>query len=95
MLGTYPDRVKEFVVYTGLRAVLFAATLAIVIGIWAGVHHGDVDWLLSLVIAFLLSGIASWILLDGQRMRFAARVEQRAHAAAARFEEMRGSEDDD
>ena len=32
--GTYPDGVKEFWIYTGLRIVLFLASLALVIGVW-------------------------------------------------------------
>ena len=84
---------KEFVIYTGLRVVLFAATLAIVCGLWAAANHGAINWVFAVVIAFLLSGAASLLLLNGQRAKFAARVEERASRAAARFEAMRTDED--
>lgn len=80
-------------IYTGLRVVLFAATMAIVCGVWAAANHGDVNWIFAAVIAFLLSGAASLVLLNGQRAKFAARVEARASRAAARFEAMRSDED--
>jgi mannitol-specific phosphotransferase system IIBC component len=87
--------VKEFVVYTVLRVLLFAATFGIVIGIWAAVGNGrDVNWLYALIIAFLVSGVASYTLLNGQRARFAAHVEDRASKAAQRFEALKGTEDD-
>ena len=37
MVGIYPYLVKEFAVYTLLRLVVFAASLAIVAGIWLAV----------------------------------------------------------
>lgn len=85
--------VKEFVIYTGLRVVLFAATLAIVSGLWAAADHGSINWLYVVVIAFLISGGASLVVLNRQRAKFAARVEERASRAAARFEAMRSDED--
>lgn len=86
---------KEFVVFTGLRALLFAATFGIVAGLWAVAGNGhDVNWLYTVVIAFLVSGIASYSLLNGQRARFAARIEERASKAAQKFEELRSVEDD-
>ena len=33
-MTTYPGGVKEFAVYTGLRIVLFLASLGVVSGIW-------------------------------------------------------------
>jgi len=47
-----------------------------------------------LVLAALASGVASYFLLRHQRERFAARVDARAKAAAARFEQARAKEDE-
>lgn len=84
---------KEFVVYTALRALLFVATVAIVAGIWLALNDGAVNWFYAVVLSFLLSGVASFVLLNGQRARFAQRVEERAARAAARFEDSRAKED--
>lgn len=83
---------KEFVVYTVMRIVVFAATLAIVSGIWMLVA-GSLDWLWTVVIAFLVSGLASYTLLNKQRMAFAERVDARAQRATAAFEALRAKED--
>ena len=86
---------KEFLVYTGLRVLLFAATFGVVVGIWAAVGNGqDVNWFYALIIAFLVSGIASYTLLNRQRAKFAAHVEHRASQAAQKFEALRSIEDD-
>lgn len=83
---------KEFAIYTGLRILLFIASLGVVLGVWllAG-RPGAVVW--AVVVAFLISGIASYFLLDRQRTAFAARVEQRAARATAAFDERRARED--
>jgi hypothetical protein len=81
--------VKEFVVYTLMRLVLFAATFAVVTGTWALAAH-SVPWLPALVIAFVVSGIASYFLLQHQRAAFASKVETRADNA---IERMRSKED--
>jgi hypothetical protein len=86
--------VKEFVVYTALRILLFVASLAIVAGIWL-LLTDEVPLLWVLVLGFALSGIASYFLLNRQRAAFAGRVEERAQKATARFEEMRAREDAD
>jgi hypothetical protein len=86
--------VKEFVVYTVLRILLFVASLAIVAGIWL-LLTDEVPLLWVLVLGFALSGIASYFLLNRQRAAFAGRVEERAQKATARFEEMRAREDAD
>ena len=80
---------KEFVVYTLMRLVLLVATFAIVAGIWALVADGF-PWFPVLVIALAISGIASYFLLNGQRVAFASKVEKRAEAAV---EKMRSKED--
>jgi len=86
--------VKEFVVYTVLRILLFVASLAIVAGIWL-LLSDEVPVVWVLVLGFALSGIASYFLLNRQRAAFARRVEARAERASARFEEMRAREDAD
>lgn len=85
---------KEFVVYTALRILLFVASAAIVAGIWLLVRD-EAPLLWVLVLGFALSGIASYFLLDRQRAAFASRVEARAQRASAAFEEMRAREDVD
>ena len=74
---------KEFVIYTGLRVLLFFACLGIVLGVWM-LATGSVPLLWAVVIAFALSGIASYFLLNRQRDAFAHRVELRAHAVQLR-----------
>jgi hypothetical protein len=85
--------VKEFLVYTGLRILLFVGSLAIVMGVWW--LFGDVNLLWALLIAFVVSGLASWRLLNPHRERLARVVEERAGRAAERFEKARAAEDDD
>lgn len=85
---------KEFIVYTGLRVCLFLASYAIVAGVWVLVSgRNELPILLPLVVAFALSGIASYFLLNRQRAAFARRVEERATRATAKFDEMRARED--
>lgn len=83
---------KEFLVYTGLRLALFVGSFAIILGGWAAVSDQvQVFWVV--VIAFVVSGIGSFFLLNRQREAFARRVETRARAASARIEEMKNKED--
>jgi hypothetical protein len=86
--------VKDFVVYTGLRLVLFLATWAIAMGISLALTD-QASYGLTLLIAFAVSGIGSYFLLRGPREALAQRVEDRAGKASARFEEMRSKEDVD
>jgi membrane protein implicated in regulation of membrane protease activity len=86
--------VKEFVIYTALRILLFVASLAIVAGIWL-LLTDEVPLLWVLIVGFALSGVASYFLLNRQLAAFAGRVEERAQRASARFEEMRAREDAD
>ena len=85
---------KEFVVYTAMRLGLFLATWAIVVGIWLLVS-GSASAGLTFLVALVVSGIASYWVLRRPREAFARRVETRASAATARFEEMRSREDVD
>jgi hypothetical protein len=84
--------VKEFVVYTGLRILLFLATLGVVLGAWVLVAD-EANLLIAVVLAFVVSGIGSYYLLERQRTAFATRVEARAERAAAAFEDRRSKED--
>ncbi len=86
---------KEFVVYTVLRIVLFLASLGVIIGVMALVSGGRFHLFWAVVLAFLVSGIASYFILERQREAFARRVETRAAKAAAAFEERKAREDAD
>jgi type VI protein secretion system component VasK len=92
VVGIYPHLVKEFAVYTLLRLVLLAASFAIVAGIWLAVAD-EVPLLWVLVIAFVLSGVASYFILNRPRERFAQRVDERARRASAAFEARKARED--
>ena len=83
---------KEFVVYTGLRLLLFAATFGIVIGVWLLVAD-KASIFAAVVIGFVVSGVGSYFLLNGQREAFARRVEARAARATKAFDELRAKED--
>ena len=85
---------KEFWIYTLLRVVLFLASLGIVIGVWFLIA-GSVPVLWAVVIAFLMSGMGSYFLLNHQREMLARRVQTRAEAMSAKVEEMRSKEDAD
>lgn len=82
---------KEFVVYTLLRVALFGATFAVIAGIWA-LAAGSFPWFPVLVLAFIVSGVASYFVLNNQRLAFAAKVERRADTT---IERMRSKEDVD
>ena len=85
---------KEFIVYTGLRLGLFFASLAIVVGICSvASSDGRVPLIWAAVIAFAVSGIASYFMLNAYRERFARVVSARAERATAAFEERRARED--
>ncbi len=92
MVGIYPHLVKEFAVYTLLRLVLLAGSFAIVAGIWLAVAD-EVPLLWVLVIAFVMSGVASYFILNRPRERFAQRVDERARRASAAFEARKARED--
>jgi hypothetical protein len=94
VVTAYPEVVKEFVVYTALRIVLFLASLAIVIGVWM-LLADQVPLVWAFVIAFAVSGVASYFLLNRQRAAFARRVDERARRAQAAYEQMRAREDVD
>lgn len=85
---------KYFLIYTGLRIALFAATWSITIGLavlvfGTGAQVGVWTFFIAVLVSFLLS----YRVLRGPRERFARSVEERAARAAARFEEIRTRED--
>ena len=85
---------REFAVYTGLRLLMFVGTFGIVVGVWLLV--GDkANIFLAVVIAFIVSGVGSYFLLNGQREALAKRVEVRAERASKAFEERKAKEDVD
>lgn len=86
--------VKEFVVYTGLRLLLFAATFGIVVGVWSAVGDQP-NVFAAVIIGFVVSGVGSYFLLDRQREALARRVESRAARATEAFEQRRAREDVD
>lgn len=83
---------KEFWIYTALRAGLFIGAFCVVGGIWLVVAD-TVNVLWVIVIAFLISGVASYVLLERQRAAFAVKVEKRAGRISEKYEEMRSKED--
>ena len=85
---------KEFWVYTALRLVLFLASLGIVVGVWVLIA-GEFNLFVAIIIAFVVSGIGSYYVLDPQREAFARRVQSRAEKASSKLEEMRSKEDAD
>lgn len=75
---------------------MFLGTFAIVAGIWALVTSSrSVPVLWAAVIALIISGAASYKLLDSQRAALASNVQSRADRASAKFEEMKAREDTD
>jgi hypothetical protein len=86
--------VKEFWVYTALRVGLFLASAALVFGVWLLVAD-QVPLVWVIVIAFVMSGLGSYFLLNRQREAFARRVDERATRISSRFEEMKAKEDVD
>jgi hypothetical protein len=87
--------VKEFAVYTLARLGLFAASYAIVVGVYLLVSgSGSVPLLWPFLVAVLVSAVASLYLLKGQRERFAAVVQQKAETVSRRFEQARAKEDE-
>ncbi|WP_241238236.1 DUF4229 domain-containing protein [Nocardioides pantholopis] len=91
-MSNYPEGVKEFWVYTGLRALLFLGSFALVLAVWLLVAD-TAELFFVAIIALVLSGIGSYFLLSAPRQAFARRVEQRAESAKLRFEERKARED--
>lgn len=90
---------KEFLVYTALRIGLFLGCLGVVLGVWWAATGADAvsdtQVLVSVIIAFLVSGALSYRVLHGQREELARKVETRAERMQSRLEEMKAKEDPD
>lgn len=85
---------KEFWIYTGLRLLLFAASVVVVGGIWLAVtDSANVMWVL--IVSLVISGLASFLLLGRQRAALARHVDERARKATEKFEELKAKEDVD
>ena len=85
---------KEFVVYTGLRLLLFAATFGIVVGVWL-LFSDQANVFVAVIVAFIVSGVGSYYLLDRPRAALARRVEARAQKTSQAFEQLKAKEDVD
>ena len=85
---------KEFWIYTALRVGLFVGAFCVVFGVWYAITQ-DVPVLWAVVIAFLVSGVGSYVLLQRPRDAFAAKVEGRASRISERFEAAKAKEDED
>jgi len=86
--------VKEFLVYTLARLALFVVTWVALTGA-AALVFDDPYPVVTLLLAFVISGIGSYYVLRGPREALARQVEGRASRASSRFEEMRAREDVD
>ncbi|KAB2810974.1 DUF4229 domain-containing protein [Pimelobacter simplex] len=84
---------KEFWIYTALRGGLFAVTFGVVFATWSLIND-SANVLMVLIIAFLVSGVASYIVLARQRNALALKVEQRA-GRMTENSEARSKEDSD
>ena len=83
-------------VYTLARLGLFVASYAVVVGIYllvTGGHQVPILW--PLLVAAVISSVASVYLLKHLRNQFAAVIDRRARAASARLEASRSKEDTD
>jgi uncharacterized membrane protein len=65
------------------------------VGLMALAFDGRYNLFWAIILAFLISGVASFFILDRQREAFARRVEARAAKASAAFEERKAREDQD
>ena len=86
--------VKEFWIYTLARLALFLVTWVALTG-GAAVITGEPYPVITLLLAFAISGVGSYYVLSGPRDALARKVEARASRASARYEEMRSREDID
>jgi Na+/melibiose symporter-like transporter len=86
--------VKPFVLYTLARFGLFAVS-AVVVWLVAGLPELTSQNVLGIIlVALIISSIASIKLLAGMRERFAAVVAERAAQVSARVEASKRREDD-
>ena len=84
---------KEFIVYTAARFGLFLVVYGLIIGLYVAVAGTPIPVLWPLLLAAVLSTVASVYLLRGMREQFSAKVHERAARMSQRFEEMKAKED--
>ncbi|HZX07842.1 DUF4229 domain-containing protein [Kribbella sp.] len=82
---------KEFGIYTGLRAGLFAVCLGV---LWVVLHTWLSIWPIALL-ALVVSSILSIFVLRAARDRLAGKIDTRAAKISSRLEQARSAEDDD
>ncbi|GAA1135837.1 hypothetical protein GCM10009630_38420 [Kribbella jejuensis] len=82
---------KEFGIYTGLRAALFAVCLGV---LWVVLHTWLSIWPIALL-ALVVSSILSIFVLRAARDRLAGTIDTRAQKISSRLERARSAEDDD
>ena len=87
--------VKAFAIYTGMRLAMFMVVLHRARRALLPVFGADSVLVWPFLAAVLVSSLLSLKYLAPQREAFAAVVQARAHAAAARFEERKAREDVD
>ncbi|MFC0629340.1 DUF4229 domain-containing protein [Kribbella deserti] len=80
---------KNFVIYTALRALLFAAAFGV---LWL-ILRNALGLFPILLLALLITSIASIFVLRAQRERLASTIEQKATRISTRIEESRRAED--
>lgn len=85
---------KEFWIYTLMRVALFVGAFCLTFGIWVVVAD-EVNVTIAVIIAFVVSGVGSYFLLERQRRAFAVKVEGRAGRISEKFNEQRAKEDTD
>ena len=90
---------KAFWTYTLLRLGMLVACYAVFTGIWFAVKGDEALSGSGLFVVLLISAVVSSVLsvrfLKIPRQRLAEHVQARAERATARFEDLRGREDDD
>lgn len=85
---------KSFWIYTAMRLGLFIGCFAIIFGVWFLISDSvPIFWVV--LIAFVVSGVASFFILERQRNALAAKVEGQADRASSKLEEHRSQEDQD
>jgi uncharacterized membrane protein YeiB len=88
--------VKDFIVYTSLRILLFIVCYAVLAGLWVAVRGSDTEaFIWPFVGAVVASSLLSLRFLRGPRERLARSVEARASRATARFDQIKSREDAD
>ena len=82
---------KEFAIYTGLRAGLFALCFAV---LYFPLQH-QLGVFPLLLVALIVSSILSIFVLRAARDRLAGKIEHRAGKMSQRIESARTAEDDE